>query len=180
MDPSRHPGAEDRGAVDRDEELLLAVLNSAPVVDGRRDDRLDGASGRQLARTWGGTGTAAELDRLRRARDAIQAVVRGDAAAPDAVADLAAVVAGVVRTPRVTAEGVDWELFASRDDRLPVEAVLAWSSVTARLPGRLRPCANDECELFLLDRSRPGTARWCSMATCGNRMKARAHARRTR
>jgi predicted RNA-binding Zn ribbon-like protein len=180
MDPSRHPGAEDRGAVDRDEELLLAVLNSAPVVDGRRDDRLDSASGRQLARTWGGTGTAAELDRLRRARDAIQAVVRGDAAAPDAVADLAAVVAGVVRTPRVTAEGVDWELSAPRDDRLPVEAVLAWSSVTARLPGRLRPCANDECELFLLDRSRPGTARWCSMATCGNRMKARAHARRTR
>ena len=32
----------------------------------------------------------------------------------------------------------------------------------------------------LLDRSRPGTAKWCSMATCGNRMKARAHAQRTR
>jgi predicted RNA-binding Zn ribbon-like protein len=180
MDPSRHPGAEDRGAVDRDEELLLAVLNSAPVVDGRREDRLEGASGRQLARTWGGTGTAAELDRLRSARDAIQAVVRGGAADPDALAVLADVVDGVVRTPRVSADGVDWELSAPRDDRLPVEAVLAWSSVAARLPGRLRPCANDECELFLVDHSRPGTARWCSMATCGNRMKARAHAQRAR
>ncbi|AWF97649.1 CGNR zinc finger domain-containing protein [Clavibacter michiganensis] len=163
--------------MDRDEELLLAVLNSAPVVDGQREDRLAGASGRRLARDWGGTGSAAELDRLRHARDALQAVVRGDAAA---VAELAAVVDGAVRTPRVTADGVVWELRVPHDDRLPVDAVLAWSTVTARLPGRLRPCANAECELFLLDRSRPGTAKWCSMATCGNRMKARAHAQRVR
>jgi predicted RNA-binding Zn ribbon-like protein len=180
MDPSRHPSAEDRGPVDPDEELLLAVLNSAPVVDGRRDDQLDGASGRELARTWGGTGSAAELAHLRRARDAIQAVVRADAADPEAVAVLADVVDGVVRTPRVTATGVTWELRAPRDGRLAAEVVFAWSDVTARLPGRLRPCANDECRLFLLDRSRPGTARWCSMATCGNRMKARAHAQRMR
>jgi len=166
--------------VDRDEELLLALLNSAPVVDGRPEDRLDGASGRRLARDWGGTGTAAELARLRRARDAIQAVVRGADTAPAAVADLTAVVDGAVRTPRVTADGVAWELRVPPDDRLPVDAVLAWSSVTTRLPGRLRPCANDECALFLVDHSRPGTARWCSMATCGNRMKARAHARRSR
>ena len=165
--------------MERDEELLLAVLNSAPVVDGRPEDRLDGAAGRQLAREWGGTGTAAELERLRRARDAIQAVVRGHAA-PAAVAELAAVVDGAVRTPRVTAEGVTWELRVPRDDRLPVDAVLAWSTVSARFPGRLRPCANHECELFLVDHSRPGTAKWCSMATCGNRMKARAHAQRVR
>lgn len=166
--------------MDPDEELLLAVLNSAPVVDGRREDRLAGAPGRELARTWGGTGTAAELDRLRRTRDAIQTVVRGAAAAPAAVADLASVVEGAVRTPRVTADGVVWELRVPRDDRLPVDAVLAWSSVTAHLPGRLRPCGNAECELFLVDHSRPGTAKWCSMATCGNRMKARAHAQRVR
>ncbi|MBF4625731.1 CGNR zinc finger domain-containing protein [Clavibacter sp. VKM Ac-2872] len=166
--------------MDRDEELLLAVLNSAPVVDGQREDRLAGASGRQLARDWGGTGTAAELERLRRTRDALHAVIRRDAAAPAALEELAAVVDGAVRTPRVTADGVVWELRVPRDDRIPVDAVLAWSTVTARLPGRLRPCANDECELFLVDHSRPGTARWCSMATCGNRMKARAHAQRVR
>ena len=166
--------------MDPDEELLLALLNSAPVVDGQREDRLAGASGRQLARTWGGTGSTAELERLRRTRDALHAVIRDDAAAPAAVAELAAVVDGAVRTPRVTADGIAWELRVPRDDRLPVEAVLAWSSVTARLPGRLRPCANAECELFLVDHSRPGTAKWCSMATCGNRMKARAHAQRVR
>jgi predicted RNA-binding Zn ribbon-like protein len=53
--------------------------------------------------------------------------------------------------------------------------VLAWGEVERDLPGRLRPCANDECRLFLIDRSRAGTARWCSMSGCGNRMKARRH-----
>ena len=164
--------------MDQDEELLLAVLNSAPVVDGRPTDDLRDGPGRQLARRWGGVGTEHELERLRRARDALQAVVRSGA--PTAVAEIAGLVAEAVRIPRVTGEGVVWELSAPEEDRLAVEAVLAWSNVSARLPGRLRACANDECNLFLLDRSRPGTARWCSMATCGNRMKARAHAGRSR
>ncbi|PPH01270.1 hypothetical protein C5C44_14315 [Rathayibacter sp. AY1F6] len=164
--------------MDRDEELLLAVLNSAPVVDGRPTDDLGDASGRELARRWGGVGTEDELERLRRARDALQAVVRSDA--PAAVTELADLVAHAVRTPRVTGEGVVWELSAPEPDRLAVQSVLAWSAVNARFPGRLRACANDECNLFLLDRSRPGTAKWCSMAMCGNRMKARAHASRSR
>lgn len=164
--------------MDRDEQLLLAVLNSAPVVDGRPTDALDDAPGREFARRWGGAGTARELTRLRGARDALQALVRsGD---PAAVDRLAGFVVQAVRTPRVTPDGVVWELSAPDEDRLPVEVVVAWSNVNARFPGRLRACANDECNLFLLDRSRPGTAKWCSMATCGNRMKARAHAGRSR
>jgi predicted RNA-binding Zn ribbon-like protein len=57
--------------------------------------------------------------------------------------------------------------------------VLAWGELQSAMPGRLRPCANGECHLFLLDRSRGGTGRWCSMAECGNRMKARRHYGRT-
>ncbi|WP_412973700.1 CGNR zinc finger domain-containing protein [Mycolicibacterium setense] len=34
--------------------------------------------------------------------------------------------------------------------------------------------------MFLIDRSKRNTARWCSMATCGNRMKARRHHQRAR
>ena len=48
----------------------------------------------------------------------------------------------------------------------------------AHNPGRLRPCANDECRLFLIDHSKANAARWCSMAVCGNRMKARRHYQR--
>jgi predicted RNA-binding Zn ribbon-like protein len=66
------------------------------------------------------------------------------------------------------------------DDRLPAEAELAWSGVTARNPGRLRACANSECGPFLVDHTRPRSAKWCSMATCGNRMKERAYEYRSR
>ena len=161
-----------------DEELLLAVLNSAPVVDGRPTDHLDGASGRELAQSWGGTGSADESAQLRRARAALHAVVRRGAA--EVLDELSGIVEGAVRTPRVTHDGVVWELHVPDDDRLAAATVLAWTSVITTYPGRLRACANDECNLFLVDHSRPGTAKWCSMATCGNRMKARTHASRSK
>jgi predicted RNA-binding Zn ribbon-like protein len=158
------------------EDLLLAVLNSAPVIDGVPTDALEGAEGQAVAVRWGGTGTARESRQLADVRRLLQAVVRGGGAGP--VDELAAVLEGTVQVPRVTPTGVRWELRAPDDEKLAVRAVLAWSSVAEELPGRLRACANDECNLFLVDHSRPGTAKWCSMAVCGNRMKARAHASR--
>ena len=163
--------------MDENEALLLGLLNSAPVVDGRPTDLLDGAAGRELARSWGGTGSDDELAALRSARQSLQAVVRG--ASTTDLDGLGRIVDGAVRTPRPTLGGVVWDLRTPDDDRLAVEAILAWSDVLSRFPGRLRACANDECNLFLVDHSRPGTAKWCSMATCGNRMKARAFARRS-
>jgi predicted RNA-binding Zn ribbon-like protein len=56
-----------------------------------------------------------------------------------------------------------------------VDVRSAWDALRIASPGRLRACANSECQLFLIDRSKPNTARWCSMAICGNRMKARRH-----
>jgi predicted RNA-binding Zn ribbon-like protein len=38
---------------------------------------------------------------------------------------------------------------------------------------RIRVCAADNCGLLLLDTSRSGQRRWCSMQLCGNRAKAR-------
>jgi predicted RNA-binding Zn ribbon-like protein len=40
---------------------------------------------------------------------------------------------------------------------------------------RVRECAADDCARIFLDQSRPGTRRWCSMQTCGNRAKVRSH-----
>ncbi|MFD0576716.1 CGNR zinc finger domain-containing protein [Dactylosporangium darangshiense] len=37
--------------------------------------------------------------------------------------------------------------------------------------GRLRECADPACNALFLDASRPGSRRWCSMETCGNRAK---------
>lgn len=39
---------------------------------------------------------------------------------------------------------------------------------------RVRHCQADDCDRVFLDTSRPGTRRWCSMETCGNRAKVRA------
>lgn len=161
----------------QNENLLMAVLNSSPVTDGQIEDRLAGTPGATLARQLGGTGSDRELSQLRRTRDALHSLVRRDASV---LSELTHVLGGAVHTPRMTTDGVVWELQAPDDDRLSVLTVLAWSEVNLQLPGRLRPCANDECNLFLVDHSRPGTARWCSMATCGNRMKARAYASRSR
>ena len=44
----------------------------------------------------------------------------------------------------------------------------------------VRRCANPACILYFYDDSRTGGRRWCSMAACGNRSKAAAHAARAR
>jgi predicted RNA-binding Zn ribbon-like protein len=46
--------------------------------------------------------------------------------------------------------------------------------------GRVRECANADCTWLFVDESRNRSRRWCDMAACGNRMKARRHYRRTR
>lgn len=43
---------------------------------------------------------------------------------------------------------------------------------------RLKVCANEDCGRAFHDDSRNRSGRWCSMATCGNRMKGRAYRRR--
>lgn len=158
-----------------DEELLLAVLNSAPVVRGRPADALTGNSGRVFVVRFGGSGSREECEQLRQVRDALQRVVRDDAAPTE---QLAHVLEGTALVPQVSAQGIRWTVRTDPGKEVTVRTVLAWSRIVADAPGRLRSCANDECNLFLIDRSKPGTAKWCSMATCGNRMKARAHASR--
>lgn len=160
-----------------DEDLLIAVLNSAPVVDGFPTERLDSEAGAELVSRFGGNGTRSELQYLRQTREALQGMIRGE---PEAVERLTATIDRTVLLPEITHEGIHWALDAPADKQLAARVVLAWSHVMQELPGRLRACANTECNLFLIDHSRPGTAKWCSMSTCGNRMKVRAHARRTR
>ena len=43
------------------------------------------------------------------------------------------------------------------------------------LVGRIRVCAAENCGLLLVDTSKSGSRRWCSMELCGNRAKVRAH-----
>ncbi|WP_433297571.1 CGNR zinc finger domain-containing protein [Pseudonocardia sp. CA-142604] len=159
-----------------DEQLLLDLLNSTPVVERESRDLLaadDEAQHWALAR--GGSGSRAEIGHLRRVRDRLQAVVRGR----EPVAVLAPSLRGVRLRPDLTGDGVSWRLDVDDDRRLATRALLTWGHLQERMSGRLRPCANPECRLFLLDRSHGNSARWCSMKVCGNRLKVRRHYRRS-
>jgi predicted RNA-binding Zn ribbon-like protein len=160
-----------------DETLLLDLLNTTPVIDGvPRDDLADAEAGRRWLAAHGGPVSEEEWQALRDVRPVLQDVVRGDAP-PSA---LARFVTGVSRRASFADEGIEWSLDLPDGRSTAVRAVLAWDALRISAPGRLRPCANTECRLFLIDRSRPNNARWCSMTVCGNRMKARRHYQRTR
>ncbi|WP_327701082.1 CGNR zinc finger domain-containing protein [Streptomyces decoyicus] len=160
-----------------EQDALLELLNTTPVVNGIVQDQF---AEPETARSWqqahGGSGTADELRNLVQARDALQDVVRGSRPATS----LTPLLKDVTSLPHVSSAGVSWELDAPAERRMAVEAVMAWSALRETMPGRLRPCANAECRRFLIDRSKTNKGRWCSMAVCGNRMKARRHYQRTR
>jgi predicted RNA-binding Zn ribbon-like protein len=159
------------------ESLLLDLLNTTPVVDGvPRDDLADAAAGRRWLAAHDLPATEDERRALLAARDALQRIVRGDGP-PAAVARF---VAGVSYRPKAGDDGLDWALDLPAGRSGAARAVLAWDALRVSSPGRLRPCANPDCRLFLIDHSKPNRARWCSMAVCGNRMKVRRHYQRTR
>lgn len=62
-----------------------------------------------------------------------------------------------------------------------IDAVLgpiAWNAVEVlghEPLDRLKTCPAVDCGWLFIDRSKGGTRRWCDMATCGNRAKARRH-----
>jgi hypothetical protein len=77
-----------------------------------------------------------------------------------------------------TEEGAGWEL--PEDLALPLDnlALPAADLLTGPSRAQVRVCAGESCGWLFLDPR--GRRRWCSMATCGNRAKVRAHAARVR
>lgn len=160
-----------------DEALLLDLLNSTPVIEGVPHDELDEPA---AARAWLAAHdialTGEALRELIDVRDALQAVVRG-ALSPQTLQPF---LDGVGLSPVISDDGIAWTLSTQQGCSTVARVILAWDALRITSPGRLRPCANTECRLFLIDRSKPNTARWCSMAICGNRMKARRHYQRSK
>ena len=132
------------------ETEFLELLNSAPVVDGVIVETLNDPT-------------------LGRLRDDLHRVIRGQADPSTLTPHLR----GITEIPTIGEGGVEWTLAGPTEQLPQAEIVLEWSRVQRELPGRLRACGNPECNKFLIDHSKPNTARWCSMASCGNRMKAR-------
>jgi hypothetical protein len=113
--------------------VLVDLLNTTPVVDGTGTDTLaDAPTARSWLRAHGG-GRADDVDVVRRLRDDLQRVVRGEST-PDV---LRPYLGDVRQRPEVGADGLTWSLTGAD---WSAHVVLAWGAVESEAPGRLRPC----------------------------------------
>lgn len=130
------------------------------------------------------TDAARRLDAVREFRADLYDVLTDEAATGsfDAVARAVDRATARRRLSAVPAESLglraSWEL--PEDLGLPLDqlALLASELLTGHSRDHIRLCPGDNCGWLFLDPR--GRRRWCSMSTCGNRAKVRAHAARTR
>jgi predicted RNA-binding Zn ribbon-like protein len=158
-------------------EQVRVLLNTLDVEGGR--DALETPAETAAWLHAAGLGDAATADEagwrwLRALRDGLRDLLAGgDPAALNAT--LAA------RPARVRFEpGGGWSLTAD-DPLTAVGARMVAAVAAADAAGtldRLKLCGNDACAWAFYDRSRNRSRRWCSMAVCGNRIKARTHRQR--
>jgi predicted RNA-binding Zn ribbon-like protein len=106
-------------------------------------------------------------------------------ALPAAVRDhLNAILAADHRFPRIAPDREGRPVVGERRSwQTPAQLLIPPAEAAARLltAGHhelVRPCQGPACTLWFYDRTRSHRRRWCSMATCGNRAKARNHRRR--
>jgi predicted RNA-binding Zn ribbon-like protein len=72
-----------------------------------------------------------------------------------------------------------WDTDISRPEYLLGPVLLdAADLLTSGKFAKIRQCSDEACGWLFLDRSQAGKRRWCSMADCGNRYKARRYYRR--
>lgn len=139
-------------------ELLVDFLNTLDVEEGT--DTLADTSGlAEWARAHGVE--PGEREEAQRARDALRAIVDGDAAELPPVA--------LATTCDARSVGLS--------ARTAAEAAVAASvilSIQGRL-GRVKLCGGEDCRWAFYDASRNGSRQWCSMEVCGNRQKARTY-----
>ncbi len=164
---------------------LLAWWRHASVIDD--------AEARQLARTAAQHPADAEaaLARAKELREAIfdvfYAIAEGKRPPPRAIDVLNASLGEALGGQRLVRNGDGWTLRCVADTRLdaplrPIARSAAELLVDNARHERLHACGgvDHDCTWLFVDESKNGKRRWCSMADCGNRAKARRHYERTR
>ncbi len=170
-------------------DLVQSLVNTAELPSG--PDRLADPDD---AQPWlrehglldeGETVDDADLEVLRGVREALRAMLVHNAGGPPPTAETLAPL-------RTTAGGA---ARAELDDLGRVRLSPAGTSLRDRLTelllaihdaqrdgtwSLLKACANEECQWAFYDRSRNHGGTWCSMATCGNKLKNREFRARKR
>jgi predicted RNA-binding Zn ribbon-like protein len=160
---------------------LISFLQATAIVSAERGSQL-------LSLPQGDAESAEALlsraDRLRTAlRSAFSAVVRRNRPTRDSIDPINEVLRVTEGHDELVSQGSSWRLeFIARENSLDwLLAAIARSAaeiMSDHGAAQLRSCANPSCGLFFCDTSRTRKRRWCSMATCGNRHKVAAFARR--
>ena len=129
--------------------------------------------------------TAAHVDQARELREAIHRLARArvDGRTPSAadigLVNSAAQAAGPP-TPALAPDG----LTALPATRAPLAAIFSFIArdtidlFTGPYALRIRECVAPDCSLFFVDRSRPGSRRWCAMAACGEKASSATYRQR--
>jgi predicted RNA-binding Zn ribbon-like protein len=161
-----------------DEPLALDLVNTEFLPDGTLVDLLATVDSTRAWLTAAGLDEAASSDpgstcaALRQARAAIRDALTGRDTTP-----LNMVLGhGRVRLS-VSADLTPLRTLDTSDPAWQ-PAIMAAANLLDLLdqaPNRIKHCENPACVLWFFDTTRNGTRRWCSMAVCGNRMKARRH-----
>lgn len=128
---------------------------------------------------------AAVLAAALRLRVALGRILTAPAAA--AAEDLAVLNAVLARAPTrtglaATRSGFAWTMTETDPLEQPLWPVV-WDAAELLVSGRAErvgSCSDPDCAWVFLDTSRNRSRRWCSMADCGNRNKARRHYERSR
>lgn len=150
---------------------------------------LDAAQAKAALAAWGQRPEAKQLlDQARKLRNVLRELVQRMAAGKppgqvvlDEINRILAQESGYNQLVR-GADGYALRFQASRKEAAHLLTPIALSAaelLCASEPQRIRRCGNPVCGLYYYDTSKNHTRRWCSMAICGNRMKAAAFYQRS-
>jgi predicted RNA-binding Zn ribbon-like protein len=150
---------------------------------------LSGSETEVLCRRAGTRQAAAVFEEAVGVRDAIYRIFSGRAAGHDPgaidIEVLNRALAGAMAKLRLRPGGrcCSWQWAGPEDalDRMLWPVVRSAADLlTSEEADRVKECASETCSWLFLDTSRNRRRRWCDMATCGNRAKARTYYRRHR
>ncbi|BBX25510.1 CGNR zinc finger domain-containing protein [Mycolicibacterium alvei] len=169
---------------------IQALVNTIELPVGTdRLARPDDAAPWLAANGWlaaGASPTAAELDQVRKVREALRALLihhsGGTAPQADHLAALKALTDTSTAKVDLTPEG-QVHLSAAGEgvgERLLEVLLVMRDAQRDGTWARLKACANDECTWAFYDRSRNHGGTWCDMSSCGNMLKNREFRARRR
>jgi len=185
---------------------ILDFLNTRPVVKRRpvellggfedfvrwltQSGRLDSRAAAEARKRWEGSAEASRVaERARAFRETLRHMAEGlvrergiSAEGPAAINFVLAESEGSLRLER---HGSGFRTRFAAKPTHPIAllenvAEAAADLLSSRDLRLVRRCGNPDCVLFFYDATRNHRRQWCSMRTCGNRMKVRAFRKRQR